>query len=687
MPLPDPPRAPSAPTRRELHGDVTDDPYHWLRDRADPRVPLLLEAENAYTAAVTEPQRALVDRLFDEIRGRIQETDLSVPWRRGPWWYQSRTIEGRSYPVHVRRADDGSGTGPHPSALEQVLLDENLVGAGHDYSRVGAAAVSPDATRLAWAVDHEGDEAHDVRIRDLDTGLDSAPLTSNGSYSLAWAADSTTIFYTTLDAAQRPWQVWRHDLNAPAGTDVLVLEEPDERFFLHVETSRSGRWIVLAAGSAITSEVHLLPADDPTTAPVLVAAREQGVEYSVEPHLDTIYILSNVDDAEDFALYRAPAAQPGPANWVPVLPHEPGVRLDGIDALRDHLVVHLRRDGVTGLAVIDLATGERRELALPEEVGTVAPSVNEEFDTTSYRFSYQSLITPASIFDEDLATGRRILRKQQPVLGGYSSRDFETSRIWATADDGTAVPITIVHRRGLALDGTAPCLLYGYGAYEMSMDPWFSAARLSLLQRGWVWGIAHVRGGGELGRHWYTDGKLLAKPNSFTDFVACARHLVLGGYTSPDRLVARGGSAGGLLMGAVANLEPGLFRAIVAEVPFVDPLNTLLDASLPLTVTEWEEWGNPAEDADVYRCIAGYTPYENVRAQPYPAILATAGLEDPRVGYHEPAKWVQRLREVTTGDRPILLRTEMGAGHAGPSGRYDAWRDEAFILAFILSQV
>lgn len=687
MPLPDPPRAPSAPTVRDLHGEAIDDPYHWLRDRSDPRVRPLLDAENAYTAAITAPQHALVDQLFDEIRGRIQETDLSVPWRRGTWWYQSRTIEGRSYPVHVRRADDGSGTGPHPSALEQVLLDENLVGAGHDYSRVGAAAVSPDGALLAWAVDHEGDEAHVLRIRDLTTGLDSAPLTSTGSYSVAWAADSATVFYTTLDAAQRPWQIWRHRLGAPPGADVLVIEEPDERFFLHVETSRSGRWIVLAAGSAITSEVHLLPANDPTAVPTLVAAREQGVEYSVEPHLDEVFILSNVNGAEDFALYRAPAAQPGPANWVPVSPHVPGVRLDGVDALRDHLVVHLRRDGVTGLAVIDLATDARRELELPEDVGTVAPSVNEEFDISTYRFSYQSLVTPASVFDEDLATGKRVLRKQQPVLGGYTPHELETRRIWATADDGTAVPITVVHRQGLTLDGTAPCLLYGYGAYEMSMDPWFSAARLSLLQRGWVWAIAHVRGGGEMGRRWYTDGKLLAKPNSFTDFVTCARHLVLDGYTSPDRLVARGGSAGGLLMGAVANMEPGLFRAIVAEVPFVDPLNTLLDASLPLTVTEWEEWGNPAEDPEVYRCIRSYTPYENVRAQPYPAILATAGLEDPRVGYHEPAKWVQRLRAASTGDRPILLRTEMGAGHGGPSGRYDAWRDEAFILAFVLSQV
>lgn len=684
MALPDPPVAPIDAHQRVLHGEAFDDPYAWMLDRHDPRLRELLSAENTYTDECMASSAHLVEELFNEIRGRIQETDLSVPWKRGDWWYQSRTIEGRSYPIHVRRADDGSGTGPHPSAAEQVLLDENAIAEGHEYSRVGAASVSPDGSLLAWAVDHDGDEAHLLRVRELSTSLDAPPVSEIASYSIAWAADSRTLFYATLDAAQRPWQIWRHRVDQPDLDDELVFEEPDERFFVHVDASRCGRWIVISSASAITSEAHLIPAASPTTAPRLVMARRQGVEYYVETHLDDLFVLTNADGADDFALFQTSALAPDDTTWTTVIEHQPGVRLDGVDALRDHLVIHLRRDGTTALTVIDLAGGGRRDLDLPEDVGTVAPGVNEEFDTSTYRFSYQSLVTPNSIFDENLATGQRTLRKQQPVLGGYSPHDFETRRMWADADDGTPIPITVVHRRGLPHDGSAPCLLYGYGAYEMSTDPWFSPARLSLLERGWVWAIAHVRGGGELGHDWYTAGKLLAKPNSFTDFVTCARHLVLSGLTSPDRLVARGGSAGGLLMGAVANLEPGLFRAVIAEVPFVDPLNTLLDAALPLTVTEWEEWGNPAEDRDVYECIKGYSPYENVRADAYPAILVTAGLEDPRVGVHEPAKWVQMLRSTTTGKRPILLRTEMGAGHAGPSGRYDAWREEAFVLAFAL---
>ncbi len=687
MSHPQPPVADSQPVVRTLYGDEVADPYSWIRDRADPRVLPLLEAENAYTAAMTAPMEPLQDRLFDEIRSRIQESDLSVPWRRHGWWYQVRTLEGLSYPVHVRRPDDGSGTGPDGDAPESVLLDENIVAEGHDYSRVGAAAVSPDGSLLAWSVDHEGDEAHTLRIRDLVTGLDGEEAIPGTSYALAWAADSATVFYTTLDATQRPHQVWRHVVGTDPGTDVLVVEEPDERFFVDVAANRSGDWILVAMHSAVTSEAWLLDAHRPTDPLTLIAARQQGIEYHVEAHVERLFILSNAAGADDFALYETPAKTPGPESWEVVVPHVPGVRLDDVDALRDHLVIHLRRDGVTALRVVDLATRTSREFDLPEEVGTVSPGVNEEFDTATYRFTYQSLVTPPSVFDEDLDTARRVLRKQQPVLGGYSPHGFETRRVWATADDGTQVPISLVHRRGLARDGSAPCLLYGYGAYEASMDPWFSAARLSLLERGWVWAIAHVRGGGELGRRWYEDGKLLAKPHSFSDFVAGARHLIDSGYTAPDRLVARGGSAGGLLMGGVANLAPELFRAVIAEVPFVDPVNTLLDPSLPLTVTEWEEWGNPAADAEVYRCIRDYSPYENVRPEPYPTILATAGFEDPRVGYHEPAKWVQQLRAVTTGEQPVLLRTELGAGHAGPSGRYDAWRDEAFVLAFAIHAV
>ena len=681
-----PPIAPAEDHLRIVHGTDRADPWFWMRHVDDPRLEALLGDENAYTDAQTADQGPLRAELYEEIRARIKETDLTVPWRKAGWWYQARTFTGLAYPVHVRVADDHTDTPPTDDAVAQVILDENLVAEGHEYSQVGGAAISPDGSLLAWSVDYAGDEAYTVHFRDLSTGTDAAETVANVSYPLAWSAGSDMLFYTTLDDTQRPWRVWRHLLGSDPVDDVVVFEEPDERFFVGVSAGRSGDWIIVSSQSAITSEHHLLDAHDPTGPLRVISPRRQGIEYHVEPHAEALFILTNADDAEDFALFRADPADLN-APWHPVVAHEAGVRLDDLDAFADHLVVHLRREGITGIDVIDLSSGERRTLELPEQVGTVGPGANQEFDTSVYRFTYSSMVTPPSIFDEDLATGERMLRKQQPVLGGYDRAEYATRRTWVTAADGARVPISLVHRRDLALDGSAPCLLYGYGAYEISMDPWFSAARLSLLERGWVFAIAHVRGGGEMGRHWYQDGKFARKPNSFSDFVSCAHHLIDSGVTSADRLVARGGSAGGLLVGAVANLAPELFAAIVAEVPFVDPLNTLLDPSLPLTVTEWEEWGNPVDYADAFACIAGYAPYENVRAVPYPAILATAGLNDPRVGVHEPTKWVHQLRATTTGHRPILLRVEMGAGHGGPSGRYDAWRDEAFVLAFALSSV
>jgi len=690
-----PPRAPARPVELAAHGDVRVDPWHWLRDRDDPSVRAHLEAENAYTAAVLAPTEALQVRLYEEIRGRIQETDVSAPVPFGPWDYFSRTHEGRQYAVHGRRP-----RGAEPGADEVVLLDENVLAADGDYFALGGFEVSPDHRLLAYATDHDGSERYALRVRDLDAGTDLADEIEGVYYGLAWSSDSRTLFYVRPDDAVRPFQVWRHTLGTPAETDVLVHQEDDEHFFVSVGRSRTGDLIVVTADSKVTSEVWFLPAADPTAALRVVEPRRHGVEYQVAHHRsagsgDRFFVLTNADGADDFSVAVVPVATPGREHWLEVLPHEPGTRREAVDAFTGHLVVSERTGGLEQLRVLDLdrddvtgaVPGPGRLLPMPDPVYSVWTGENLEFDTACLRFGYTSLVVPPSAYDEDLDSGARTLVKQIPVLGGYDPSAYTSARLWTTAPDGIRVPISVVHRTDVAPDGTAPCLLYGYGSYEHSTDPTFSSIRLSLLERGFVFAIAHVRGGGELGRAWYEDGKLAAKRNTFTDFVACAEHLVAAGYTAPDRLGARGGSAGGLLMGAVANLRPDLFRAIVAEVPFVDALTTMLDPSLPLTVTEWEEWGDPLHDPAAYAYMKSYSPYDNVRAADYPAMLVTAGLNDPRVSYWEPAKWVTKLRATKTDDRPVLLKTELGAGHGGPSGRYDVWRDEAMILAFLIDQL
>ena len=685
-----PPVPKRVPHLRSLHGEDVEDPWAWLADEDDPdRIPHL-EAENAWTERSTAHLAGLRQQLFDEIKGRIQESDTSAPWKQGDWWYFDRTVEGQTQSIHCRLPDDGTGRspiGPPGHEGEQVLIDENELTAETGFARLGNLDVSPNGDLLVWSVDNEGDEAYTLHVRDLTTGDDLADTIPNTSYGLGWAADSGSFFYTTLDDAQRPWRIWHHVIGTDAASDRLVLEEPDERFFVGVGDSRDRRHVVLGVGSVTSSETLLIDATSPTGEPLVVAPREPDVEYHVEPHLDRLFIVAN-HEGPNFALYETTLDDAADrSRWKTLIPHRDDVRIDGVDALASHLIVSLRAGGRTGLLVRDLAGGSERAIPLDEEVATVGPHANAEFETSIFRYQYESLVTSPTVYEDDLATGQRTLRRQVPVLGDYDPGRYESHQIWATAGDGTQVPISLVHRKGMALDGSNPCLLYGYGSYEASMDPWFSAARLSLLDRGFVYAIAHVRGGGELGRQWYEHGKLLEKPNTFSDFVACARHLIAEGYTSPEHLAARGGSAGGLLMGAVMNLAPELFAAVVAEVPFVDALNTICDPSLPLTITEWEEWGNPLDSADVYRVMRSYTPYENVRAERYPAVLATSGLHDSRVGVHEPAKWVARLRDVTTGDRPILLKVEMVAGHGGPSGRYAAWRDEAFVLAFVLEQL
>ena len=681
---PSPPVPKQVPVAVTTHGHTRVDPYAWLRDRdTDPDVLAHLEAENAYTTAVTAHTAGLQERLFEEIRARIQETDLSVPVRNGPWWYYVRTEEGRQYAISCRRAAAADGSWDE-GAPEQVLLDENVEAEGHDYFATGVFDVSPDHDLLAFAVDRDGGERYDLRFRDLTTGADLPDRIDGVYYGSAWSRDGRFFFYVRPDAAMRPFEVWRHELGTDTDRDVLVFREDDERFYVSVGLGRDRRYLYVSAGSKVTDEVWFLDAGDPTGTFRVVEPRAQGVEYAVAHHDGRFFVLTNADDAVNFELRVTGVDAPGRAHWQTVIPHRDDVKLSGVLPFRDHLVIEERVGGVTQIRVRHLADDVDHVIEQPESVCTVHSGANPEFDTTTFRYGYQSMRTPSSVFSYDLGTRERTLLKQQAVLGGFDPADYTTERLWATADDGVRVPISIVYRNGVARDGSAPALLYGYGSYEASMDPGFSSIRLSLLDRGFVYAIAHVRGGGEMGRHWYEDGKFLRKRNTFTDFIACARHLVAEGWTAPDRLAIRGGSAGGLLMGAVANLAPELFGCVVAEVPFVDCLNTILDPSLPLTVLEWEEWGNPVASEEYYAEMASYAPYENVTAQAYPPMLVTAGLNDPRVSYWEPAKWVARLRATATNAPRIVLKTEMGAGHGGPSGRYDAWRDEAFVLAFVL---
>lgn len=676
-PTASPPAAEQRPHLRRIHGTEVQDPWFWLRDREDPATHAHLQAENEFTETMLDGLTDLRSTLYDEIKARVQETDQSVPVRKGPWRYGVRSVEGQQYPIHIREPIDSD-----PGTAEEVLLDENLEAAGHDYFAVGDLTVSPDHRLLAYTVDTTGDEEYSLKVKALATGEIIDAGLHQLSYGLSWAADNTTLFAVRTDHAQRPDRVIRHTVGSPAKDDVTVFHEPDERFWVGVGLTRSEEFIVIGVEAKNTSEVWLIDAHSPTDSPRVTEPREEGIEYRIAHHDDRFLIVTNFE-AEDFRLMQTPTATPGRDNWLEVIAHRPGIRLEDIDVFADFMVVSERRNAVPVMRIVYHDSDRRPlEIAMPEEVHESGPGSNVEYQSATFRFGYTSMVTPPSVFELDVATGERSLLKQQPVLGDFDADVYETRRVWATAPDGTQVPISLVWRPDRT-DLPAPCLLYGYGSYEMVMPASFSSARLSLLDRGIVFAIAHVRGGGELGRAWYDKGRLEHKANTFGDFIACAEHLIETGWAKPDGMVARGGSAGGLLMGVIANERPDLFAGIVAEVPFVDNVNTMLDASIPLTVTEYDEWGNP-NDADDYGWMRAYSPYENVSAQPYPAILVTAGLNDPRVQYWEPAKWVAKLRAHAVTGGPILLKTEMGAGHGGPSGRYDAWRDEAFVLSFIL---
>ena len=679
-----PPVAAKKPSERTHHGDTFVDDYEWLRDKSDDEVLGYLRAENEYTEARTAHLESLREAIFQEISDRTLQTDLSVPARRGGYWYYTRTVEGKQYAISCRVKVDGDQPPATDGEIpgEEILLDGNEVAGDSEFFSLGTVDVSPDSRLLAYSTDLTGDERFTMRIKNLDTGdllPDELPELHYGS---AWSADGSTIFYTKVDDAWRPHQIWRHTLGETE--DVLVLEEPDERFWVGVDLTRNEQAIIISLGSKLTSEVWLLDANDPTGELVLVAERREGVEYDVEHAGDQLLITHNAD-AANFSLATASLDNPG--DWTTLIEGDESSRLLGVDAFADHVILYRRRDALTELAIMrreGSVFGAPEALPFDEPIYTVSPGRNDEWHDTRYRFSFTSLVTPSTTYDVDVVTGERRLLKQQPVLGGVDLSDYTQYREWATAPDGTQVPISIVARKDVAKDGNAPVELYGYGSYEASMDPWFSIARLSLLDRGVVFAIAHIRGGGEMGRHWYDNGKTLTKRNTFTDFIACAEHLVEAGWTRPERIVAHGGSAGGLLMGAVANLAPQAFGGVIASVPFVDALTTILDPSLPLTVIEWEEWGNPLEDPEVYRYMKSYSPYENVSAQQYPRILAITSLNDTRVFFVEPAKWVAKLRSTASGKVDVLLKTEMEAGHGGRSGRYDAWRELAFQSAWEL---
>ena len=692
-----PPVAKRVPRERVHHGDVFVDDYEWLRDKENPEVIAHLEAENAHTDAVLAHQQGLRERLFDEIKSRTKETDLSIPVRDKDWWYFSRTIEGKQYGISCRVPYTGTDERPVPVpgealAGEQVLLDGNVEAEGKDFYAVGALALTPDQQRLAALMDFEGDERYAVTVRDIASGEVVENTVVGVGYGLVWAADGASYYYTRVDDSWRPFQVWHHVVGADPANDVLLFQEDDASYWLGIGGTHDDRWLVLSLGSKNTAEFHLLDLRSPEAGLRVVQPRTDDLDYDIEIDEEQLYIVHNRDRV-DFDIAVAPLSAPGVDNWRPLLTGSAGERILGLSAYRDFVLVALRAGGLPTVRLLPKVhdgLGAARELPFAGELTTVGVGANPTYEATTLMVAVESFIEPRAIYDWNTVTDEVTLLKRREVLGGHDPGEYQQHRLWATAPDGAQVPISLVAHRDVKPDGSNPVLLYGYGAYETSIDPYFSVLRLSLLQRGVVFALAHVRGGGEMGRSWYLDGRMEHKRNTFTDFVACGRHLVDIGWADPARLAGEGGSAGGLLVGAAINEAPELFCAVTAQVPFVDALTTTLDPSLPLTQGEWEEWGNPLADADVYARMKAYTPYENIQAAPYPSILATTSLNDTRVFYVEPAKWVQRLRSTVTSDqveRPILLKTEMTAGHGGVSGRYEAWKEAAFETAYLLDRL
>jgi len=633
-----------------------------------------LTAENAYAEAVMDHTADLREELYRQMRGRIKEEDYTVPVKDGDYYYYDRTEEGKQYSIQCRKKGK-------LEAAEEVILDENELAAGLDYMEIGQLAVSPNHRLLAYSVDTNGSEIYTIYVKDLKSGELLADRVPRAYYPLVWGNDNKTLFYTLLDDALRPYQLYRHKLGTDYLSDELVYTENDQAFELDIAKTRSKKYILLTLESNTTTEVHYLRADRPQEQFKVLHPRQPQMEYYVSHRDKQFYILTN-DGAPNFKLMRVSVKKPSKRNWVEILPHRDSVKLEGFDLFKDYLVVYKRVNGLKQIGVTELKSGKSHEIEFPEPTYHLWPEENREFDSRLLRFTYTSLVTPTTVYDYDMKERTRELKKRKEVLGGYDPEQYQSERVFAPAADGSMIPISLVYRKGLKRDGTNPVYLKGYGAYGISSNTYFSSNRLSLLDKGFVYAIAHVRGGGEMGRYWYDQGKLLNKKNTFTDFIACAEFLIAEQYTSPATLAAGSGSAGGLLIGAIANMRPDLFEVLVADVPFVDLINTMLDPSIPLTVIEYEEWGNPNEK-EYFDYMMSYSPYDNVIAQEYPNMLITAGLNDPRVQYWEPAKWAARLRAAKTDNNLLVLKTNMGAGHGGSSGRFDYLKEIAFEYAFI----
>ncbi len=658
-----------------LHGDVITDNYFWLRRRENPDVISYLQAENRYTDTVMAGTRDLQERLYQEILGRIKQTDLSVPIRRGPYFYYTRTVEGKQYPIYARKP--GS-----LDAAEEMYLDQNVLAEGKSYLTLGVTAVSPDHRFLAFTVDTTGSEHFTLMVKDLATGVVLPDRIPDVHFSVTWAADNRTLFYTKTDSAHRADRVLRHIVGTSAASDSVIFHEPNVLFNVGAFRTKDDEYVMISAESFTSSEYWYVPARTPLMPFKVIERRRPDLEYSVTHHKGQFYITTN-DRATNFKVVTAPVSSPSAANWRDYVVHSDTVFIDGLDAFSNHLVLYERSNGLRKIRIRDLRTNADHYVEFPEAVYTYGPGANPEFDTNLLRFMYQSLITPSTVFDYDMNARTLDLKKRTEVLGGYDPNQYGTERTWARAPDGKMVPVSLVYRKPFVRDGSRPMLLYSYGSYGSSTEPTFSSNNLSLVDRGVVYALAHIRGGQEMGRAWYDEGKMMNKMNTFTDFIAAAEHLVRDRFTSSDRLAIRGGSAGGLLMGAVVNMRPDLFKVVVADVPFVDVINTMLDASIPLTAQEWEQWGNPSVP-EHYAYMKRYSPYDNVERKAYPMMLVTTGLNDPRVAFWEPAKWVAKLRTMKTDQNLLLLKTNMGAGHGGSSGRYDALREVAFRYAFIL---
>jgi oligopeptidase B len=688
--LPVAPIAAKRPVTDTRHGITRSDDYAWMRDDnwqamfkdpslLDPAIRVHLEAENFYQQAAMADTEELRKTLFAEMRGRIKEDDSSVPSPDGAWLYGVRYVTGGEQPKYFRI--------PRGGGDEQVTLDGDHEAEGKPYFRLAGTGHSPDHTAMIWGYDDKGSEFFTLKVRDLATGEDGADLIENTGGGAAWASDCKGFFYTAVDDNHRPSKIFYHRLATPQSEDVLVHEETDTGFFMGVSGSRLNDFIMIGINDHETSECWVMPADDPQAKPQLVAARKAGIEYSLSEGGDVFYILTNADGAKDFKIMQTPVGAPGPENWSEVVPHKPGRLILSVSAYRNHLVWMERENGLPRIVIRDRTSGEEHAIAFDEEAYSLGFQGSMEYDTDIVRFSYSSMTTPSELYDYNMTTRERTLLKRDEVPSGHNPGDYVTRRVMAPADDGEMVPVTLLYRQDTKLDGSAPCLLYGYGSYGISIPASFNTNCLSLVDRGFVYAIAHIRGGKEKGFAWYEEGKRGKKTNTFTDFIAAARYLDSENFTSHERIVAQGGSAGGMLMGAVANMAPEAFGAIIAAVPFVDVLNTMLDDTLPLTPPEWPEWGNPVASVEDYRTIAAYSPYDNVTAQAYPPILAVAGLTDPRVTYWEPAKWVARLRQMSTSGNPVLFKINMAAGHAGASGRFQRLEEIAYEYAFALKVV